>query len=256
MEKVTTCLMYSGGLDSYCAYWYGLYHGFEVKALFVDYDQPYSEREIEAILVNDIPLRIVEIRGLWQLIEPRLFNQIVPSRNVLLAVIGAMVGETVWICTLDGEQKGKEHDKSEYFYTTLTRLLTYTNNAFTPFTHIVSPFESMSKAEVVKWMLTNQPNKLDGMLRTSSCYNDHSKSQGCGSCLTCYKRAQAFYLNKIDTREDYDTDPFSSAYADEMRREIPLAHEQKNYSRFTPKRIREHFKLERMLNHVSNKQTV
>ena len=242
MNKTDLTIMYSGGLDSFIAYHYAIKQGYNPLCLFVDMGHPYAEKEWNAImsLPEDIrpPVEKLEMKDLYRLISSRLHNQIIPSRNVMLATIGAMFSGRVWINALDGEQNGKEHDKSERYFTDTSALLSFTNEAFQDKTIIESPFSTFSKAETIQWALDNGIPKED-LFKTSSCY-DGSETK-CGVCLTCYKRKQAFKLCGID-EPGYKQDPFQSDYAKEVDLEIRKAHFSKDYTRFTPKRIEEHFK--------------
>ena len=238
-ENTNLSIMYSGGLDSFIAWHYALKTGFKPQAIFVDLGHPYAEKEWDAIqsIPDNIrpPVDRINIKELSPLLEKRLTNQIIPSRNVLLATIGGMFNSNVWINALDGEQNGKEHDKSFRFFADTTELLSFTNDFFQEHTTVASPFHHLSKAETIKWALENGIPKED-LFKTTSCYDDHSRK--CGTCLACYKRYTAFLLNDIK-EPDYDTNPMESDYAKELEIEIPKALIAKDYSRFTKKRIQE-----------------
>jgi 7-cyano-7-deazaguanine synthase in queuosine biosynthesis len=257
-NKYDVTIMYSGGLDSLIAYSYAKHQlGIKPLCLFVDMDHEYAHKELNAMhnivsqayTNNEDWLRFVpnvrelRINGLIPLIQSRLSNQIIPSRNVMLATIGSMFAPRVWINALDGEQNGKEHDKSVRFFDDTSELLTFTNSFFQDKTIIESPFAKMTKAETITWALDNGM-PLDLLFQTSSCY--HGEKEKCGECLTCYKRYTAFLLNGI-VEEGYETNPLSTDYAEEMRREIPKAAETNDTTRFTSKRIAEHFKLYDMI---------
>lgn len=237
-------IMYSGGLDSFIAYHYATSKGYDpISCIFVDMGHPYATKEWNAI--QRIPLdwrpevdKIV-MRDLHSLIAKRLSNQIIPSRNVMLAVIGAMFSPRVWINALDGEQNGKEHDKSERFFSDTSALLTFTNAFFQRETVVESPFAAMTKAETIGWAL-NYGIPVDVLYTTTTCYDDHE--QKCGRCLTCYKRKTAFLLNGLD-EPGYSVDPLTQAYAMECAEQIPIAAAANDHSRFTKKRIEEHFRL-------------
>jgi 7-cyano-7-deazaguanine synthase in queuosine biosynthesis len=244
--------MYSGGLDSLIAYNYALKLGYDPICLWIDMDHEYAHKEEHAMekvkeFVDEhtnfrtyVPtIQKMKISGLIPLIQARLSNQIIPSRNVMLATIGSMFSPRVWINALDGEQNGKEHDKSVKFFEDTTRLLTFTNEFFQKETIVESPFASMTKAETITWALEHGM-PMEMLFRTSSCYD--GVLEKCGMCLTCYKRFTAFLLNDI-WEVGYKVNPLKTDYAKEMCEEIPKAAEKNDYSRFTPKRIKEHFKL-------------
>lgn len=246
-------IMYSGGLDSLIAYNYAKKIGYTPLCIFVNLGQENWNKELNSIEqnTNKFPeytpdLVILNLNELVPLIKSRLTNQIIPSRNVLLATIGGMFNSRVWINALDGESNGKENDKSNKFFKDTTDLLTFTNNFFQKETIVESPFKYMTKSETISWAINNDIPK-DLLINTSSCYSENYNK--CGNCLTCYKRYTSFLLNDIYD-ECYTVNPLLSDYAKEMDLEIPKAKENKDYSRFTPKRIEEYFKLQNKINEL------
>lgn len=243
-------LMYSGGLDSLIAYHYArASQRFDtITCVHVRFGQAYSEKEYQAITrVGDWypKVEIIDIEGLMPLIARRLSNQIIPSRNVLLSVIGSMIADTVWINALDGEQNGKEHDKSDRFFADTQSLLSFTNEFFQADTKIETPFRHMSKGETITWA-RDFGIPLDVLFETTSCY--HAELQKCGECLTCVKRYLAFLENDI-YEPDYANDPLASAYFEELKQGIPQALVNLDFSRFTEKRARQFVQLLRKIQH-------
>jgi len=235
-------IMYSGGLDSFISWHYARSKGYKPFALFVDLGQPYGEKERYSIKRQKVPVTTLNMESLYEIIQDRLTNQIIPSRNVMLGVIGSMFNSRIWINALDGEQTGKEHDKSERFFEDTSKLLTFTNEFFQPETIVESPFADFSKAETIKWALDNDI-KLKDLFKTSTCYDPNLVK--CGTCLTCYKRKTAFLLNGIN-EEGYAKDPMKSEYAEEINKEMEnLTGNSSN--RFTTKRILEHKQLMELL---------
>lgn len=230
-------LMYSGGLDSYIAGFVARERGYETDLIYVDFGHEYVGKELDSInrTVGLKNISTIELSSLMCLIEKRLTNQIIPSRNVLLAVIGSMVNDTVWINALDGEQNGKEHDKSERFFVDTSELLSFTNEFFQTKTVIKSPFKFMSKAQTILWALRNGIEKIE-LFETVSCYD--GKEEKCGTCLTCYKRYTAFLLNNIQ-EPGYLNDPLLSEYAKDIDIAMMEAIKGSDYSRFNIKRTNE-----------------
>lgn len=234
----SVAVMYSGGLDSFAMYHYAKSLGMDPICVNVDFGHDYSTKEQDAMSIKSEwhpEVRKIHIDGLWDLIKGRLSNQIIPSRNVLLGVIGSMIAPVVWLGALEGEQNGKEHDKSDRFFADTTRLLSFTNEFFQPESHVQAPFRYMTKSDVIGWMI-QYGIPLEVLFNTSSCY--HPTKQKCGECLTCVKRYLAFLENDI-VEPDYDANPLQSAYFQELTREIPKAIEDSDYSRFTETRAKE-----------------
>ena len=235
-------IMYSGGLDSLVMYHYArASQRFDtITCVHVRFGQAYSEKETASISrVGDWypKVEIIDIEGLMPLIARRLSNQIIPSRNVLLSVIGSMIADTVWLGVLDGEQLGKEHDKSDRFFADTQSLLSFTNEFFQDQTVVETPFRHLSKGETIKWAL-NFGIPLDVLFNTTSCY--HPTELKCQKCLTCVKRAMAFMSNGI-LEPGGEANPFESDYFHELAVEIPKAAENGDRTRFTDSRIHEFF---------------
>jgi 7-cyano-7-deazaguanine synthase len=231
-------IMFSGGLDSMIMYHFAKSRGLDPVCIYVDLGHPYAHKEKAAMARQSewMPkVEIIEMSSLFHLIEKRMSNQIIPSRNVLLAVIGGMFSPRVWLGALDGEQLGKEHDKSPRFFEDTSKLLTFTNEFFQPTTVIHAPFGLMSKSETLKWAL-EYGIPLEELYATSSCYDGEEGK--CGVCLTCVKRRLAFLANGIE-EPGYTVPLLDSPYMQELIREIPIADANNDLSRFTHKRIRE-----------------
>jgi len=228
--KYDLSIMYSGGLDSYIAYFYAKDLGYNPILINLDLGHPYADTERKAMSKLGLEFTSMQI-DLFDKIKNRMVNQIIPSRNILLSVVGSMFSGRVWICALDGEQLGKENDKSPKFYKDTSNLLSYTNNFFQDNTIVESPFSNKSKKELIQWALLNNVPDLD---KTSSCYSESGK---CGECLACYKRYTAFLANDIE--EEYLKNPLESDYAKEIDIEMPIAIKNKDFSRFTKKRMDE-----------------
>jgi 7-cyano-7-deazaguanine synthase in queuosine biosynthesis len=244
-NKFKLAIMMSGGLDSYISYQYAqLQLGYlpsEICCVWVNLGQPYNHKEEQAIdklqstlgNVRKITCDILraEFNNLPEIEEPK---QIIPARNLLLASIGAMYGNCVWICALESEMHDKnplQLDKSHKFYKLASDTLTATHG-----TKIVveTPFSTMSKADLIKWSLKNGITKEE-LLSTSTCY--HENIRNCGQCGTCFKRKVGFILNDIE--EQYHTDPFLSDFTKPYLNKLLNARLLNDYSHYTKKRVDE-----------------
>ena len=243
-------ICYSGGLDSLISYHYAKASGRfdKITCVHVRFGQAYTDKEYASVTRKGEwypDVEIIDIEGLMPLIARRLTNQIIPSRNVLLSVVGSMIADTVWLGILDGEQNGKEHDKSDKFVEDTQNLLSFTNEFFQPTTTIEAPFRHMSKGETIQWAI-DYGIPLDVLFETTSCY--HPTELKCSVCLTCVKRHLAFLENGI-IEPGYTADPLQSDYFKELCREIPLAIENQDFSRFTEKRAQQFVELLSSIRH-------
>lgn len=220
--KPDLAIMYSGGLDSFISAHYAKSTGYKNPVgIYVDLGHEYAQKERDAILKTNpgIPIKFLNMSDLWPLLSPIMTNQIIPSRNLLLATIGSMVAPVVWINSLKGEEimpsikdrdpSGTKHDKSVAFFEKATDILTMTNFFFRDNTTIESPFKDMTKADSIRWALDAGVD-IQELYSTTSCYSGDDEK--CGHCLTCYKRFSAFLLNeKIEP--GYSHNPLRSEYA-------------------------------------------
>ncbi len=243
MGKFDVAIMYSGGLDSFIGYRTALSLNVKPVNIWVNLGQDYNWKERRSIQRLTIPITNIEMPGLIPAISYRMKDQIIPSRNLLFAVIGSMFAPTVWIMALHGEQTAKSNDKSKKFFENSSQLLSYTNEHFQPQTRVYTPF-SISKRGVIHTALKKKLATKEEMFLTSSCY--HPVEDKCGTCLTCYKRYAAFLLNDIE-EPGYSANPLESDYAKEMDIEIPKAHKNDDYSKFNRKRMKEYFLLQELL---------
>lgn len=211
-------LMYSGGLDSHIAWYMAKQKGYQVYPIYVDMGHEYVHKE-KAACYRNAPfhpddLIIIHADNLIPTLKAhgRIHDQIYPNRNVLLATIGSMFADTVWINALKGEEimtkYGERHDKSKAFFKQITKLLTLTSATHQDKTVVESPFFNMTKADIIKWALDHKI-PLQELFNTTSCYAAQGK---CGECVTCYKRYLAFVLNGF-VEPGYKTNPFMSDYA-------------------------------------------
>ena len=243
-KKLIICL--SGGLDSSVAYQYALkekgYKPADILCLWFDIGQPYNKKEKESLDKLGIPYKTINmdlIRNEFNNIHTKIHpNQIIPGRNLIFATIAASFGKRIWMMALDGETHLKtiERDKSTKFFKDTTAILTYIFNVKRNETIIESPFYHMSKTEVVKWAVSN--NVAPEWLRmTSTCYDE--KLHNCGECATCFKRWISMENNGV--REGYTKNPWESNEAKTLIKKYVEAHNNKDYSHYSEKRIYETF---------------
>jgi 7-cyano-7-deazaguanine synthase in queuosine biosynthesis len=228
--------MFSGGLDSFVAYRFAEVHGYEPFPIWIDLGQPYREKEMVAVSRAPFPVKMMRVDYVESVDGITPEAQVIPARNLLLALIGAKYSPVVWICALESEldKYTKERDKTPEFFHLSSGLFTYVFNVLRPETIVDSPFKSMSKPDIVRWALENGISK-EQLLGTSSCYAETSGQ--CGRCSTCFKRWVAMELNAID--EAYEAQPWKSAYAESTSIKMLAATRAADYSHYHPKRILE-----------------
>lgn len=212
-------LMYSGGLDSTIAYHYAIiqYGVSNIRPIHVNYGAPYSGAE--GTIVNTclriphysmyIPLRTMKEKELDK-------GYIIPLRNTLLAAIGSLYSDNVWIIAhyryepyvSDGKDRGVS-DKGVQFFNRVSEVLSRLRR--TPI-RVWSPFQHLSKTDCILWARNNLPREQFNFIinNTITCYNPieiNSKFYNCGRCYTCWKLARSF-LEVIGVQGNFAKDPF------------------------------------------------
>lgn len=228
----TTAILTSGGLDSYVAW--RLAPDPKV-AVWVNFGQPYAEKEHEALCKLGVPFIEVDISNMFP-IPITVENWVIPGRNLLLAFAGAQYGDVVWLSALDGEmhEYPGRRDKSQKFFDMTTTLFTYIFDCLRPDTLVATPFSTLTKSDVVALALKSGIT-VDELLATSTCYDEVSRN--CGMCGTCFKRWIAMTLNGV--AENYASPPWLAPYALSSRAEMRTALINKDFSHFSYKRIDE-----------------
>lgn len=231
-------VLVSGGLDSYIAYRYGKIQYDNTIPMFVDYKQPYIDKEksVVSTLFSNVrtvncDLCNIELEGI-----PTLLKQEIPGRNLLLCFYGATIGDIVWLSSLSTEMNiTSVRDKHPEFFMMTTALLTYIMKTKRNETVVESPFRNMTKSDVIKLGLSIGIT-IEELKSTSSCY--HEKYFNCGECSTCFKRWVAMTNNGIE--EEYRIFPYTNDYAVKVIEEAKyLIRKDKVSDRFSKERLLE-----------------
>lgn len=206
----TKVLLFSGGLDSYITskIW------MPDILLYCALGHKYQNAEIKNI----------EKTGLNVVIDTRLFlgdkemdNAIIPLRNLMMINIASYYGESIGLGVLRDEINP---DKSLQFREQATAILNtcYAKSYWSDGTEykVVYPIIQYDKAQLIEYFINHVGTKQELINNTRSCYQQTKKH--CGHCSACIKRYVAMRLNNIT--EDYENDPHSSPYLNEMRRRL------------------------------------
>lgn len=242
-RRFKLAIMWSGGMDGTAAYLWALKHGYsadDIALIFVNLGQPYVEKEIEAVLELKLALEAKKenfLQFTFNLLRESLGNlptpelQVIPGRNFFLAYVGAFFADRVWICALDGEMHDFMLDKNQAFFDTASFSLTQIMGAEIA---VETPFESMSKAEVVQWLVEQYgiERTQELMDMTSTCY--HETERVCNRCTTCFKRWIAYRLAGLQWPHESrpDSDSIQSLIASTVQ-----AYQLQDYSHYSRKRI-------------------
>jgi 7-cyano-7-deazaguanine synthase in queuosine biosynthesis len=220
-------LMFSGGVDSLCAYFFLKKVGVVVdRLLYVALGHRYQRQELNAIsrialfpYFKDTEL-IIETGinlGKWE--QPDAY---IPLRNLFLACVGSLYGNEVYFVFQEGEQSIP--DRTRQFTASATNILSYLHSRQV---YVKGLFMDMTKVELVKWYLENVGD-VDLISETFSCFNpiDHTPCKRCGAC---FRKWVAFKLNNlpifdIDTSwhglKEYKEKALRNEYGDKRSKEI------------------------------------
>jgi len=201
-------LLFSGGVDSYCAWWYLD----KPSVLFVDIGSKYIEKEKFAVKM------IAEKVGMDLLIDDSAKNYgrnwerkdfYIPWRNIILCTIAANYGNKIGLIGICGdkvEDKGKQANKI------LSECLTKLGKEKK--IEIFSPFLFWTKRRIISWYLKSKYPK-DVLLSTVSCYNGNFGH--CGNCPACLRRFFGLYgfFSEDELRNNFAMWPAESFLFDE-----------------------------------------
>jgi 7-cyano-7-deazaguanine synthase len=183
-NKFPAILLFSGGVDSFCAYHYlgrpqTVY--FDLKTKCAKKEKKYVQRLVSDIIIDEsLNLSGKEIGQ----------NAYVPFRNLLLASQAAWYSDTIYIVGLKDD---KVSDKNEAIFKDMSTLLSKIEGRKI---QILSPFWKHTKAEVVAWYLKNVTSDPDQLLETVACYSEEDTNY-CGKCPCCFRKWNAFRANGI-----------------------------------------------------------
>lgn len=267
MDKEVAVLI-SGGIDSLVALNHAIkvYGTSNVVAVYVDVGQPYKKKE-ESFLASyfDSPsnkdIQFVKVKADLALPQlnnvPTIESQEIFGRNLLLAFYGSLLAKRVWLSSLATEINATAvRDKQPEFMHMTTALMTFLMKNRRMETIIESPFDTLTKTEVVRYAITHFSKvaiRLKGValmglgmqekdiLNSVSCYDpDH---HSCGKCSTCAKRWIAFQNNGLADAQNWAFDPTKNKYLKEitylMRKEVNKGVKETPFSRFSEARKRE-----------------
>lgn len=200
-------LLFSGGIDSFCARRYltsGRHKGW-LKYLYFDLGTPYTKKEVE--YVKKVEPGIIIDDSLRFLGETQIGSKaFVPYRNVFLAMRAASLGfERIWIAGVKDDQV---NDKSEVAFLDFSAFLSrYSIEG--QVVRISSPFWHLTKAEVIHLMLEKQFVTREDLLSTVACYSEEDTNY-CGKCNCCFRKWIALRANGI--QQDFHNEAMIEEY--------------------------------------------
>ena len=234
-------LCWGAGIDSTLALLYAHLLGIAVDLVWVDYGQPYAQKEYDALVRMTQSLDMAEA-----LVDSRVHivrfmeadairkNQphmpkgyIVPLRNMALVDVAQCVApdaSEVWIVAnrrpANADTAGVS-DKGPYFYNAMTDL---SHALFGRRVVVRSPFHHLSKADSISEVLpyTDLTGK-DLLDLTSSCYSPEivDGHHRCGTCFSCVKVWLAFLSIGEDVSRCFGSHPRNApGYSEFMEREV------------------------------------
>lgn len=231
MRPFKHVLLYSGGMDSYIAYWYlrkemGI-ENTDLLLLYVPLGHRYEAEELKVVKdsVNLFPEGVnliieKEMIKLGHLEEPSAY---IPLRNSFLAHVASFYGDNIWLIS----QKGETNlgDRSIRGFKLMEDTLTHLYDDGRT-VKVDSPFWTMTKVDMVRWY-KEAGLDVELLKQTHACYNpkyfatlfpvssENAKLQTipCGKCSADFRRWMAMSLNDIS--EEYAVNPWETETAKE-----------------------------------------
>jgi 7-cyano-7-deazaguanine synthase len=206
-----TALLFSGGLDSFCAHKW-------LQELDVEHDLVYipcgtdtskfERATIETMSNVNMITEPIIIQSNINLKDLQAPDGFVPLRNLLFLALPVMEGyERVYIAAVKGEGS---LDKSHKFFKDTSELFSY---MLSKKVGVSSPVDQFTKTQLVSVVLKTIPDVTQHNLTfTTSCYNPFVPGfphRRCGECNACVRRWVAMVNNNI--YESYAIDPVYKA---------------------------------------------
>ena len=227
MENNKIALLFSGGMDSYVAYYYlqKLYPNKTVVPIYIHYGGAYCNKEV--IIAKQLLPQTLIIKGEFNLRHLETGEKaFLPNRNLYLITRAAEISPIIFIGGLKDDNVG---DKSPKFCVTMSHLLTISKGEIV---WVDSPFWMMEKINVVEWFINyaGKDKAIYHLKRTVSCYDPFK--QYCGKCPSCFRKACA--LAYFDVPMEFYNLKLVHKYMD-------------NIDNYTPLRKKSIYKLSNML---------
>jgi 7-cyano-7-deazaguanine synthase len=193
-----TVLLFSGGMDSVCAWHLCGYP----RRVYVKLGSAYEERELEHILGSAsgyAPLTVLDA-GKWLGARTDDATARVPMRNLFLAVAAAAAtgADRVMLAATAGETAT---DKSRAFARAASRAMSQAEGRPV---RLVLPVKHLTKRQLAARLLAALGRtRGEKVLRACpTCYVARTAqgTVGCGRCMSCVRRWQAMSLNGISER--------------------------------------------------------
>lgn len=196
------CFMFSGGMDSLigsrmvgCS-----------NLVYVRLGHKYESREMKAAkrlsLGMKVNLTILQGPDLGDFEEESAY---IPGRNLVLAYMGALVYDTIYMALQKGERDLS--DRSVEFCKTSGKALSV---AMDRPVKVVTPCADLYKDEMVELYL-EQGHPIDWLKWAWSCYRGQHTE--CGECKACVRRYIALKANGINCDTWFDSNPRKSSAA-------------------------------------------
>jgi len=184
-------VLFSGGMDSYVAAF--MYPN--ATLVHVDFREQYEDKQLAAIK-RIAPRHVEMLTGLdlsQFLGEDGVY---LPNRNMLLATLGAMYGDTIILGAIAGDVYP---DHGTVFGDLLSATLSHINGAEYK---VLFPFSHLTKYDLVSEYIALGGDPLD-LKHTLSCY--HPTETACMKCRSCLRKLVAMGLHgfRLDEVKEY-----------------------------------------------------
>jgi 7-cyano-7-deazaguanine synthase len=196
----------SGGVDSTIAWFYlG-----KPQAVYFDLGTKYTEKEIKCLnnlkqIIPDFDYTLDDSLQSFGKLEEGV-HAFIPFRNLLFATACAANYEADEV-VMAGIKDDNVCDKSPAAFRAMSNCLTKVNVDKKP-VKVSSPFWKMDKVDIVKLFVKSEPNAIEILKTSVSCY---SKTPGsCGDCPSCIRKWAALTYAGIECDSWFEKNPINS----------------------------------------------
>ena len=228
-------ILVSGGMDS--SIMWDLIESEDKIGLYVDFGQPYAEKEIKAIRDFGIKVKIIK----YDLTNNVTWNHIIPTRNfILIALAEELVSHEgeIYLGAVQGETVENAGDKSELFFRLTEEFIWRTKNKKVD----IKTLKARTKNDWLKYYIEKTDNMK--ILNTITCFSGGGNA--CGKCQACVRKWIALhYCNISDITSLFEEDPYIGGrkYIDNYKKKMGEALENKDFSHYSEDRCNQDLKV-------------
>lgn len=216
------------------------------KVLYIDYGQPYAQKEIEALKQFCDDFEVIA-----HVIDVPYWKHICPTRNLqLIAIAEKFVadGGNIWLGVVSGESSKSSGDKSPSFQRQVLRLIYQATGKAVR----IKTLEDHTKNDWLKWYISSTGSR--DILNSVTCFD--GTAGHCGRCQACVRKWIAMrYCDIADAETFFETHPYfaGAEFIEKYKTAMTTALETKNFDHYSQARCEQDLRVILQFEEAQNK---